>query len=113
MDRLHLGQVVGEEGRDHPRQEQARAGMKQPQQARHGNAAPGPLYRWLTKGLLSSRGIRHGASRAIHEKRAMAMPLAFVRDAGLQGAAEARQEEVKEASRESGTGLTVGRRAEP
>jgi hypothetical protein len=43
----------------------------------------------------------------------MAMPSAFVRETGLQGAAEALEEAVKEASRESGTGLTGGRRAEP
>ena len=30
MDRLHPSESVGEEGRDHPRQEQARAGMEQP-----------------------------------------------------------------------------------
>jgi hypothetical protein len=87
--------------------------MDQPQQACHGKAAPGALDRWLPKGLLSSRGIRHGASRAIHAQCAMAMPLTFARATGLQGAAEALQEEGKAASRESGAGLTVGRRAAP
>jgi hypothetical protein len=52
MDLLHVGEIVGEEGRDHQLEEQARVSMKQPQQARHGKAAPGPLYRRLTKCLL-------------------------------------------------------------
>jgi hypothetical protein len=43
----------------------------------------------------------------------MAMPSAFVRETELQGTAEAFQQEVKEAERESGTGMTVGRRREP
>ena len=43
----------------------------------------------------------------------MARPLPFVQGGALHRAAEALQEEVKEASRESGTGLTGGRRAAP
>jgi hypothetical protein len=43
----------------------------------------------------------------------MAMPPPVVHSGSLDGAAEALQEEVKEAERESGPGLTVGRRAEP
>jgi len=112
MGRWHLGQVVGEAGRDRPRQEPARAGMKQPQQARHGEAAPGPPDRGLAPGLLSSRGLRPGAPRALHETRAMAMPLAFVRETGLQGAAAALQEEGQGAERASGAGVTGGRRTE-
>ena len=40
----------------------------------------------------------------------MAMPPPVVQGGSLHGAAEALQEEVKEAQRESGAGLTVGRR---
>jgi hypothetical protein len=39
----------------------------------------------------------------------MAMPPAFARDAGLHRASEALEEEVKEAQREFGAGLTVCR----
>jgi hypothetical protein len=52
MDRLPLGKVVGEEGRDDQLQEQARAGMKQPEEPRDGKAAPRPLLRRLTKCVL-------------------------------------------------------------
>ena len=97
MDRLPLGEVVREEGRHHQLQAQARAGMQQPQEPRHGNVTPRPRDRWLPKGLLSSRGSRHGASRALPEQRAMAMPSAFGREPGRQRAAEALAEQVKEA----------------
>jgi hypothetical protein len=113
MDGLHLGEIMGEEGRDHELQEESGAGMEQPQQPRHGKAAPRPLLCRLAQCFLSSRGIGHGASRAIDEKRAMAMPPAFTRDGGLHRAAEALQEEGTEAQRESGAGLTGGRRTEP
>jgi hypothetical protein len=52
MDRLHLGEVMGKEGRDDQLQEESRAGMEQPQQSRHGKAAPRPLLRWLAEGVL-------------------------------------------------------------
>jgi hypothetical protein len=52
MDRLHQGQVMGEEGRGHPRQEESGARMEQPQQPYHGNAAPRPLPRRLAERLL-------------------------------------------------------------
>ena len=52
MERVHLRELVGEEGRDHPFQEQAGAGTEQPLQSRHGNAAPRPRLRWLAEGLL-------------------------------------------------------------
>jgi hypothetical protein len=43
---------LGEERRDHQLQEQARAGMEEPQQAHHGKAAPRPLRRRLAERLL-------------------------------------------------------------
>jgi hypothetical protein len=52
MDCRHPGQIVGEEGRDHALQEHPRARMEQPQQARHGNAAPQPLLCWLAERVL-------------------------------------------------------------
>ena len=113
MDRLHPGEIVGEEGRDHQLQEHTGARMEQPQQPRHGEAAPRPLLRRLAERVLEGRGIGHGASRAIDEKRAMTMPPPFVQGGSLHGAAEALEEEGEEAQREFGTGLTVGRRTEP
>ena len=113
MHRLHLGEIVGEEGRDDQLQEHPGARMEQPQEVRHGKAAPRPLLRRLAERLLQGRGIGHGAARAIDEKGAMAMPPPFVQGGALHRAAEALQEEVKEAQREFGAGLTVGRRTEP
>ena len=43
--RLHVGQVVGQEGCDHELQEHPGARMEQPQEMRHRNAAPWPLRR--------------------------------------------------------------------
>ena len=61
MERLPLGQVVGEEGCDHQLQEHPGARMKEPQQPRHGKAAPRPLYVRLAEGALEGRCIGHGA----------------------------------------------------
>ena len=74
MHGLHLGQIVGEEGRDDHRQEQTSPGMAQPQEPRDGNAAPRPLRRRLAERFLSGRSIGHGASRAIDQKGAMPVP---------------------------------------
>jgi hypothetical protein len=52
MDRLHVGEIVSEEGRDHELQEQAGARMKEPQQPRHEKAAPRPLRRRLAEPVL-------------------------------------------------------------
>ena len=71
---LHLGEIVGEEGRDHQLQEQARAGVEQSQPSRHGNAAPRPVLRRLTERLLEGRGIGHGTARAIDQQGAMPVP---------------------------------------
>ena len=43
MHRLHLGEIVGEEGRDDPLQEHPGAGMEEPQEVGHGKATPRPL----------------------------------------------------------------------
>ena len=45
MDRLHPSQIVAQEGRHHSLQEPTSAGMEQPQQPRHGKAAPRPRLR--------------------------------------------------------------------
>jgi len=113
MHRLHLSQVVGEEGRDDQLEEHTAAGMDQPQEAGDGNAAPRPWRRRLAKRLLSGRRSGHGAARAIDHNGAVARPSPVVQGGLLHRAAEARQEEVKKASRESGAGLTGGRRTEP
>jgi len=96
MDRLHPGQIVGEEGRDHQLEAHTGARMEQPQQPRPGEAAPRPLLRWLAERVLEGRGIGHGAARAIDEKRAMTMPPPFVQGGSLYGAAEALEAEGEE-----------------
>jgi hypothetical protein len=113
MDRLHLGKIAGEEGRDHELQEHPSARMEPPQEPRDGNAAPRPLLCWLAERVLEGRSIRHRAPRAIGEKRAMALPPPFVQGGSFHCAAETLQQEVKDAPRESGPGVTGGRRAEP
>ena len=52
MDRLHVGEIVSDKGRDYPLQEQAGARMEQSQQSGDGNAAPWPLLRRLAEGVL-------------------------------------------------------------
>jgi hypothetical protein len=74
MHRLYPGEIVGEEGRDDELQEEPGAGMKEPQQPRHGNAAPRLLHRRLAERLLEGRRIGHGAPRAVDEKGAMPVP---------------------------------------
>ena len=113
MDRPHLGQIVSEEGRDHPLQEHAGARMEQPQEPGDGQAAPWPLLRRRPERLLQGRSVRHRTPRAIDQKGAMAMPPPVVQGGWLHRAAEALQAEVKKAPRESGAGLTGGRRTEP
>ena len=71
---MPLRKIVGQEGCDHQLQEQARAGVEQPQEVGHGKAASWPLRRRLTEGLLEGRGSGHGAARAIDQKGAMPMP---------------------------------------
>jgi hypothetical protein len=71
---LHLGTIVGQEGCDHQLQEQARAGVEQPQEVCHGNATPRPWLHRLTEGLLEGRDIGHGAARAIDQQGAMPVP---------------------------------------
>ena len=52
MDRLHPGEIVGEEGRDDQLQEQTCAGMEEPQQPGDGKAATRALLRRLAERLL-------------------------------------------------------------
>jgi hypothetical protein len=52
MNRLHVGQVVGQEGCDDQLEEHPGARMEQPQEVRHGKAAPRPLHVWLAERLL-------------------------------------------------------------
>jgi hypothetical protein len=113
VDRLHPGEIVGEEGRNHQLQKHTGARVEQPQEPSDGKAAPRPLLRRLAERGLEGRRIGHGAARAIDEEGAVAMQSPVVRGGSLHGAAEALQEEVKDAYRESGTGLTVGRCREP
>jgi len=87
--------------------------MEQPQQSCHGKAASWPLPRRLAEGILEGRRIRHRAPRAIHEERPVPMPSPIVQGGPVYRATETLSEEVKAAQRESGTGLTGGRRAEP
>jgi hypothetical protein len=49
---LPLGQVVGQEGRDDPREEHPGARREPPQEGRHGKAAPWPLHVRLAEGGL-------------------------------------------------------------
>jgi hypothetical protein len=96
MDRVHLGEIVGEEGRDHKLEEHTGAGMEEPQQPGDGKAAPRPLLRRLAERFLEGGRIGHGASRAIDEKGAMAMPPPFVHGGWLHSTAEALEEEGEE-----------------
>jgi hypothetical protein len=89
MHRLYLSQVVGEERRDYQLEEHIAAGMEQPQEPGDRKAAPRPLLRRLAKRLLSGRSIGHGASRAIDQTGAMAMPSPFVQGGSLHRTAEA------------------------
>lgn len=104
---------MGEARCDDQLQEATRARMEQPQEVRHGQAAPRPRLRRLTEGGLSSRRIGHGTAGALDEKGTMTMPPPVVPGSLLHGAAEALEEEVKEASREPSAGLTGGCRREP
>jgi hypothetical protein len=110
--RLHRGELVSQEGRAHQRQEHAGAGMAPPEEGGPGKAAPRPLPGRLAAPVLEGWGIGPRTSRTIHENRAMARPPAITRGAGGGRAGDARAEEIKEAERESGAGLTVGRGAE-
>jgi hypothetical protein len=97
VDRLHTGEIVGEQGRDHPRQEHASAGMEQSQQPSDGNAAPRPLPRRWAERFLQSWGIGHRAARAIDAERTMTMPPPVIQSEVLHRTAETLQEAVKEA----------------
>jgi hypothetical protein len=52
MDRLHVSEIVGDEGRDHQLQEHPGAGVEQPQEVGHRKAAPRPLHYRLAERVL-------------------------------------------------------------
>jgi hypothetical protein len=58
MHRLHVGQVMGEQGRHDPLQEDPGARMAQPQKLRQGNAAPRARRRRRADSSLEHRGTR-------------------------------------------------------
>ena len=69
VDRLPVGQIVREQGRDHKLEEESGAGMEEPQEPRHGNAAPRPLHVRLAEGILSRRGTRAWSSLSHRQGR--------------------------------------------
>jgi hypothetical protein len=79
VDLVPLGEIVGEEGRDHPLQEDSRARLEPPQEPSDGDAAPRPRLRRWAERLLSCRDIGHGAPRASDENGAMPVPLPLIR----------------------------------
>jgi hypothetical protein len=52
MDRLYVGQVMGQQGCDDQLEEHPGARMEEPQEVRQGNAAPQPLLGRLAECLL-------------------------------------------------------------
>jgi hypothetical protein len=96
MHFVHLGKIMGEEGRNDQLEEYTGAGMEQPQQSCHGEAASWPLPRRLAEGILEGRRIGHRAPRAIDEEGAMPMPPPVVHGGSLSRATEALQKESKE-----------------
>ena len=87
--------------------EEPSAGMEESQQAGDGETTARALLGGLPKLLLQDWGIRHGAARAIDEKRPMSMPAAFYGDGGLGRLTKTRQEVFEHADGELGTSLTV------
>jgi hypothetical protein len=99
MHGLHPGELVGEEGRDDPRQAHPGARMNQPQQSRHGNAAPRPQLGWLAERVREGRGTRawhipshrrdtcDGQATALHPRRLAARRCQSARAAGQRSAA--------------------------
>jgi hypothetical protein len=64
---LHLGEIVGEEGRDHQLQEHTGARMEQPQEVRHGKATPRPLL-WSIGRTRSGGQASRASSRPSHRR---------------------------------------------
>jgi hypothetical protein len=89
VDLWHRSASVGEAGRAPQLQEQARAGVEQPEEPGDGHAAPRPLRRGLTGGLLEGRGLGPGAARAPGQRGAMPRPPPVPCPVGLPGGAEA------------------------
>ena len=106
---MPLGEIVREAGGDHALQEEPGARRAEPQEPRHGTAAPGPLHVGLAARLLEGRGIGPGAARAIDHQGAMAVPPPVVGHVGPHGSAHAGSSEAKAVEGECRAGLTVGR----
>jgi hypothetical protein len=104
---------MGQEGRDHPREAYPGARLEPPQPARHGHAAPRSRLRRLAERVREGRRLGPRTARALDGDGALPMPSPAVHGGALHGAAEALQQAGKDASREAGPGVTVGRRREP
>jgi len=74
MHPLHLGEIMGEEGRDDQLQEHTGARMEQPQEVCYREPAPRPLLCRLAERVLEGRSIGYGAARPIDKKGTMAVP---------------------------------------
>jgi hypothetical protein len=86
--------------------------MEEGQQAGDGETTAGALLGGLPKRCLPYCGIRHGAARAVDNKRPMSRPAACCGDGGLGRLTKTRQEVFEHADGELGTSLTVGRGTE-
>jgi hypothetical protein len=113
MDRLHPDKSMGKKGRNDPLQEHPGARMEQSQEPGDGKAAPRPLLCWLAERVREGGSLGRGASRALDENHAMAMPPPFVPGGSLHGAAETLEEASEAAQRECGKRLTGCRRRAP
>jgi hypothetical protein len=109
MDCLDLCQIVRQQGRADQLGQEASPGMAEGQQADDGEATTRAWLAGLPTLLLSHRCIRHGAARAVDNKRPRSMPAAVLGNGGWDRLAEALQEGFEQADGELGAGLT-GRR---
>jgi hypothetical protein len=69
IDRLHVREIVGEERSHHQLQEHPSAGMEQPQETGHREAAPRSLRRRLAEGGLEGRGTQAWSSPSHRRER--------------------------------------------
>jgi hypothetical protein len=112
-DRRPPGQSLGQGGRHDQLQEHPGARRAPSPAPGAREAAPRPRRRRLAAGGLPGRRSGPGASRALDQHRAMALPPAFLPGGARPRAAEGRQEAGQAAPQEAGAGLTVGRRPAP
>ena len=108
MDFWDLCQIVRPQGGANQLGQEASPSMEEGQQADDGEATAGAWLGGLPKLCLPYWGIRHGAARAVDNKRPMSMPAACLGDGGLGRLAEALPEVFEPADGELGAGLTVG-----